>query len=82
MAVGKCFDCTIAGHRLYAEINGTPVIRSGLRVDFDEAELRQRLAGDPVEIAVDLAVGDSHATAFGCDLTEGYIRENAAYYSS
>jgi glutamate N-acetyltransferase/amino-acid N-acetyltransferase len=82
MAVGKCFDCTIAVDRLYAEINGTPVIRQGLRAGFDEADLRRRLAGDPVEIAVDLGIGDSHATAFGCDLTEGYIRENAAYYSS
>ncbi len=82
MAVGKCFDCHVAPDRLYAEISGTTVIRNGLLADFDEAELRIRLAGDPVEIAVDLAVGEGHATAFGCDLTEGYIRENAAYYSS
>ena len=31
---------------------------------------------------VDLGVGNGEATAFGCDLTEGYIEENAAYYSS
>jgi glutamate N-acetyltransferase/amino-acid N-acetyltransferase len=82
MAVGKCFDCQIDPDRLYAEINATPVIRHGARAQFDEAELRTRLAGDPVEIAVDLGIGEGHATAFGCDLTEGYIRENAAYYSS
>jgi glutamate N-acetyltransferase/amino-acid N-acetyltransferase len=27
-------------------------------------------------------VGDATATAYGCDLTAGYIEENAAYYSS
>ncbi len=82
MAVGKCFDCQIAPQRLYAEINGTPVIRHGVMAPFDEAELRQRLAGELVEIAVDLGLAEGQATAFGCDLTEGYITENAAYYSS
>jgi glutamate N-acetyltransferase / amino-acid N-acetyltransferase len=82
MAVGKCFDCTIERDRFAADINGTTVIRNGERADFDEPELRLRLAGDPVEITCDLGVGDGEATAFGCDLTEGYIRENSAYYSS
>jgi glutamate N-acetyltransferase/amino-acid N-acetyltransferase len=31
---------------------------------------------------VALGVGEGTATAFGCDLTKGYIDENAAYYSS
>jgi glutamate N-acetyltransferase / amino-acid N-acetyltransferase len=82
MAVGKCFDCQVAPERLYAEINGIPVIRHGVRAGFNDADLRDHLAGDPVDITVDLGVGDAHATAFGCDLTEGYITENAAYYSS
>jgi glutamate N-acetyltransferase/amino-acid N-acetyltransferase len=82
MAVGKCFDCTIDRDRFSAEINGTDVIRAGTRADFDEPELRLRLAGDPIEINVDLQVGNGAATAFGCDLTEGYIGENASYFSS
>ncbi|MGH7577834.1 MAG: bifunctional ornithine acetyltransferase/N-acetylglutamate synthase [Longimicrobiales bacterium] len=40
------------------------------------------MAGDPVDIEIDVAAGDSAATAYGCDLTEGYITENASYYSS
>jgi glutamate N-acetyltransferase/amino-acid N-acetyltransferase len=35
-----------------------------------------------VEIAVALGVGDGEARAWGCDLTKGYVDENAAYYSS
>ena len=35
-----------------------------------------------VDLEVALGVGTGHAQAWGCDLTKGYIDENAAYYSS
>jgi len=82
MAVGKCFDVAMASDRLIAAINGTIVIENGRKSDFDEPSLRRSLSGDPVDIAIDLGVGEGEATAYGCDLTEGYIKENAAYYSS
>jgi glutamate N-acetyltransferase/amino-acid N-acetyltransferase len=40
------------------------------------------LQGDPVEIAISLGVGNGAGIGLGCDLTEGYIEENAAYASS
>lgn len=82
MAVGKCFDADVRPDRLRASICGTVVFAEGRRADFDEAALRETLAGDPVDIEVDLGVGAGRATAYGCDLTHGYIDENAAYYSS
>ena len=82
MAVGKCFDCTLATDRIRADINGTTVIRDGRKAEFDEPALRRSLAGDPIDIDIDLGVNDGSATAYGCDLTQGYIEENAAYYSS
>jgi glutamate N-acetyltransferase/amino-acid N-acetyltransferase len=82
MAVGKCFDCQVRPDSTHAAINGHDVVRHGLRIDFDEYTIRQQLAGDTVEIAVDLGIADGHAVAFGCDLTRGYIEENAAYYST
>jgi glutamate N-acetyltransferase/amino-acid N-acetyltransferase len=82
MAVGKCFDCTIVAASTDASINGYPVLRGGLRLDFDEPTVRQALGADSVDIEVVLGVGDATATAYGCDLTKGYIDENAAYYSS
>ena len=81
MAIGKCFDCQIRPDSTCAAINGHDVVRDGLRIEFDENALRQELAGDTVEIDVDLGIADGHAIAFGCDLTRGYIEENAAYYS-
>jgi len=82
MAVGKCLDCTIDAAATDAWINGYPVVQKGQRLDFDEAAVRAALARDVVDIEVGLGVGDANARAYGCDLTKGYIDENAAYYSS
>jgi glutamate N-acetyltransferase / amino-acid N-acetyltransferase len=57
-------------------------VRQGTRLDFDEAAIRKTLAGEVVDIVVSLGVGNAEAIAYGCDLTKGYIDENAAYYSS
>ncbi len=49
---------------------------------FDDAVVREALTAEVVDLAVALGVGDAAATAYGCDLTKGYIDENASYYSS
>jgi glutamate N-acetyltransferase / amino-acid N-acetyltransferase len=82
MAVGKCFGVTIVPERLAASINGYPVIELGARAPFNEERVRAALAGDTIDLEIDLDVGAAEATAYGCDLTPGYIEENAAYYSS
>ena len=82
MAVGKCVDCTIEPERTDAWVNGHQVVRRGQRAEFDEATVRAALAEERVDIEVALDIGEGTATAFGCDLTKGYIEENAAYYSS
>jgi len=82
MAVGKCFECEVDPVRLSIRIGEAPVFANGARLDFEDAAVRAILSGDPVDIRVDLGLGDGRATAFGCDLTPGYIEENAAYYSS
>ena len=58
------------------------VVQNGERADFDEPALREELRGDPIDIDVELGVGSFSATAYGCDLTAGYIEENASYFSS
>ena len=82
MAVGKCFDKTVEPDKIEVIINDTLVYKDLTRVDFDEMKVRQLLSGESVHILVNLNIGSNHATAFGCDLTEGYIKENASYYSS
>jgi len=82
MAVGKCIECEIIPERLEIHINGQLVFAHSRKAAFDELAVRHLLAGDPVEIIVNLNVGTQEAVAYGCDLTEGYIVENAAYYST
>jgi glutamate N-acetyltransferase / amino-acid N-acetyltransferase len=82
MAVGKCFECTIRPDATEAWINGQKVVQRGERASFDDATVRAALSGDTTDIVVALGVGNAEATAFGCDLSAGYIAENAAYYSS
>jgi glutamate N-acetyltransferase/amino-acid N-acetyltransferase len=82
MAVGKVFDATIIPSSTSATINGFEVVREGARVEFDDQTVRDTLKNEVVDIVVSLGVGDATATAYGCDLTQGYIDENAAYYSS
>ncbi len=82
MAVGKCFDCTIVPATTDAWINSFPVVKNGERMTFDDAVVRETLSRDVVELEVSLGVGAGEARAFGCDLTSGYVEENAAYYSS
>jgi glutamate N-acetyltransferase/amino-acid N-acetyltransferase len=82
MAVGKCFDCIIRPGATDAWINGHQVVRGGTRLAFDDAAVRAALGVEVVDLEVSLGVGQARATAYGCDLTKGYIDENAAYYSS
>ena len=82
MAVGKCFDATIDTSSTDAWVNGHQVVRGGARVDFDDATVRAALSVEVVDLEVSLGAGDATATAYGCDLTKGYVEENAAYYSS
>lgn len=82
MAVGKCVHCTVIPEKIGITINGTKVFQDLEKTDYNEDEIRTILGGKSVEITIDLAVGNAKATTYGCDLTEGYIEENAAYYSS
>jgi glutamate N-acetyltransferase/amino-acid N-acetyltransferase len=63
--------------RLY--LQGVRVFAAGLPETFDEAAVRQALAGREVTIKLELGLGSGTATAWGCDLTEDYVRINASY---
>jgi glutamate N-acetyltransferase/amino-acid N-acetyltransferase len=53
--------------------------RRGRPLDYDEGAARAALAGAEVELRLDLGLGDGAATAWGCDITEEYVRLNSAY---
>ena len=82
MAVGKAFEVNVRPGSTDAWINGHAVVKGGERLEFDEAAVRAALKNEVVDLEVTLGAGSASATAYGCDLTNGYIEENAAYYSS
>lgn len=82
MAIGKCTDVTINTGATSAWVNGCQVVSKGTRLDFDDAMVRVALGVEVVDLEVSLGAGSASARAYGCDLTKGYIDENAAYYSS
>lgn len=79
MAVGKCFDHNIEPTRVTIRFGPTTVFELGSPVDCDLEALRQYLGQSEVMIGVDLGIGKASARVWGCDLTEGYIKENAYY---
>jgi len=60
-------------------IGDVQIMKQGLAAQYDQQNARAAMAGDEVTIAVDLHLGDGKATAWGCDLTHGYIDENTLY---
>jgi glutamate N-acetyltransferase/amino-acid N-acetyltransferase len=82
MAIGKCFDTRIVNDSVLASINGVPVVENGRRAHFEDAHVRSILQADVIDLDVSLGAGTAEAVAYGCDLTAGYVQENAAYYSS
>lgn len=65
--------------RLELWIGGVRVAAGGMGLPGAEAAAREAMEAFEVEIRLDLGVGEHEGLAFGCDLTEGYVRINAAY---
>ena len=57
------------------------IIENGTAVDYSEEEATKILSEPEVTAIADVKMGDATATAWGCDLTHGYIDINADYRS-
>ena len=78
MAIGKCGDADINQQDVSIyfgdqEVYPTPASPQKL------TELETYLASEEVRITADLGIGDGTFTAYGCDLTDRYVRINADY---
>jgi glutamate N-acetyltransferase/amino-acid N-acetyltransferase len=79
MAVGKSFDPSIEPGKVTIRFGDTNVFKKGAPVDCDLEALRKYLRQPEVTIGVDLGIGKVKSRVWGCDLTEGYVKENAYY---
>jgi glutamate N-acetyltransferase/amino-acid N-acetyltransferase len=60
-------------------IGDVQVMQGGTAAHYSQEAARAAMAGSEVTISVDLHLGSAQATAWGCDLTHGYIDENTLY---
>ena len=81
MAVGKAGE-PADRDRLSIHFGDVRVAVNGERdPHYDEEAASAVMREDEIEIAVDLGMGDGHATVWTCDLTHGYITINGDYRS-
>ena len=57
------------------------IAEDGVALDFSEEKATEILSQPEVAAIADVKMGDAEATAWGCDLTHGYIEINADYRS-
>jgi glutamate N-acetyltransferase / amino-acid N-acetyltransferase len=62
----------IAGQAVFDGAGGGPLA-------FDREAARAAMAAPEILVRLDLGLGDGQGEAFGCDLTEEYVIENAEY---
>ena len=74
-AAGTVLDLARVGVRL----QGETVYSMGQPQAFDASKLSQKMRREEVVIDIDLGRGDSHASAWGCDLSAEYVAINAEY---
>ncbi len=80
MALGKTFDNRLNPDSIEISFGGHSVYREGAPTNFSEETVEKYLKNNKeVIISVNLGLGNSSATVWGCDLTEEYIRINALY---
>lgn len=69
----------LALDRLHLTIGGLVVFERGAGVAVDLAAVRRAFEQPEIEIVATLGLGEGRAEAWGCDLSEEYVRINAEY---
>ena len=57
------------------------IVENGMATDYSEEKATEILSENEVTAICDMKMGDSNATAWGCDLTHEYVNINADYRS-
>ncbi|WP_036199209.1 bifunctional glutamate N-acetyltransferase/amino-acid acetyltransferase ArgJ [Meiothermus ruber] len=77
MALGKA-GVALEPDKVRITLQGIPLY-AGKVLEFDRAQASQAMQAEEVLVEADLGLGEGQGTAWGCDLTEGYVRINALY---
>jgi glutamate N-acetyltransferase/amino-acid N-acetyltransferase len=71
--------CTLRADLFDIFLGDVQVVKQGVAASYDQQQAQVAMAGREVTVTVDLHLGNDEATAWGCDLTHGYIDENTLY---
>ena len=55
------------------------IVKNGVRVGFDYKKVKEVMAKEELKITVDMKSGKESAIAYGCDMSEEYVKENSLY---
>lgn len=77
-AVGRS-GVAVEGNKIDLYLDALPLMRGGKPLPFDQEEAREALRQEEVPFKIDLHLGKGEATAWGCDLSEEYVKINSAY---
>jgi glutamate N-acetyltransferase/amino-acid N-acetyltransferase len=69
----------LEGDKLELYIGDTRLVQDGSPVPYDRENIVGHLNGKEVSIKLDLHLGNAEATAWGCDLSQEYVKINAEY---
>ena len=69
----------LAEEKLDVFLNDVQVMRKGHPVSFSNEQMQTSLQSSNVFIKIYLDLGDGKATAWGCDLSEEYVKINSEY---
>jgi len=61
------------------KFGGLTVYEKGLVTKFDQDAMKKILTAHEITVDIELALGNSAATVYTCDMTFGYIKINADY---
>lgn len=78
---GAQFDPEKVDLYFESEAGKLKIIENGVALDYSEEKATEILSQTKVTAIADIKEGDVEATAWGCDLTHGYIDINADYRS-
>ena len=79
MALGKIPEVKLNPKKVTVSIGEYDLMKMGTPTSINRTDLKKELEKEHVSIMINLNIADSKATAWGCDLTKGYIDINTDY---
>jgi glutamate N-acetyltransferase / amino-acid N-acetyltransferase len=79
MAAAGRSGVKLVENKIDLDINGFNLVRDGAPLPFDKEDVARSLGAAESTISLSLNLGKASATAWGCDLTEEYVKINSEY---